>query len=463
MNAQRRSFSHHRGGGSSRPNVAQIEMGDSTTNLFCFSGMNDGVVEQEPHDEGVVISPRLSPAMAMALDEGQHSPTSSSSSTSSSRRSFFFGRTKKSPPSRGVETSMSFQTCTKDIKLPSLGVSSSSSSNSSTKKTHLKAPPPEPTKKLSSTSPLRSDRTNEDPALGCDIPPQKYDRNADWQQRMIQEWESRPPSCTTTSSTLTATTATATSTIASSHRSSNQHKPQQRQRKEEMDQFENKTNSTALLADIVRPRPMTSSSRVPPTESSCRGASDDDDDDDDFEDFDDSEDSGYSDAPSDIEVNPWTKVSAEYLALPPRMPARTISERGVGIVGHQQEQLKKKKNTEEEEESTPFPIEMIEVKPGIAVPLKGCEETWKAFCRGKVTETECSSCQTFLYCVATATVVLCPCCHFLSHVGGNDDEGQQHSDEGEGEGGDVGIGLTVEDVSQRMSGIHNSKKSTGTF
>jgi hypothetical protein len=442
MNSQRRSF-HHRG---SRPNVAKVEMGDSTTNLFCFAGMNDSVVEEL--DDGV-ISPRLSPDMAMPMEEDQQS----SSSSSSSRRGLFFSPIlrKKSPPSSRVQQrSKSFQ----DIKLPSFDVSCSTRKM----KANLKAPPPPEPAKLSTSLPL--DHTNEDPV--CDDtpcnkdwqpeqtsrrisivptsssssckhhdpplpppppppPPRKYDRNADWQLRMVQEWESRQ-SCT--SKTPTAETAT----TISSHFSNQQQLPIK-----EMDQ-RLKTLKSSLLADIVRPRP-TESSRVPTTESGRTRLEDSCSEQDDS-----SADCHGEDAPKEINLC-WDTVPAEYL---PSCRATTKEQR-FDIVG--QHHIQKKPI--EEEQSPPPAIEMIEVKAGHAVPLKGCEETWKAFCRGTVTETECSSCQAFLYCVATAKIVLCPCCHFLSPVVGvHEEEGQQHDDEE----GDVGIGLTVEDVTERMSG-----------
>lgn len=363
-----------------RPNVqATVEMGASTTNLFRFAGMNENV------ECDTDISPRLSPEMVI-LEEHQQSIASSHPSLCQPR--------KKSPPR--VQRSKSEQTDRKEIKLPPLNVSSSPS----IEKKNLKPSPPKPTK-LSTPPP---EHTNEDPV--CET------CHNDWQVRMIQEGEERQSSCTCTcsSSGTSRISLVPTSscddplpplpddrnadwqlrmiqegesrqscTSASTSLLSNQTPV-------EMDQFEKLSTSSSRRPDRVRSRP---TFHVPTERCRTRDLY--------------SDDSGYWDVPVE------------------HIPERA-NERG--------SRLKKTKES---------PIKMIEVEAGHAVPLKGSEETWNAFCRGKVIDTECISCQTFLYCDATANIVLCPCCRFLSHVDGGRDEG-------------VGIGLTVEYVFERMSG-----------
>jgi hypothetical protein len=76
----------------------------------------------------------------------------------------------------------------------------------------------------------------------------------------------------------------------------------------------------------------------------------------------------------------------------------------------------------------------VELLPGYYVSLIGSEETWQAFCEDNVVTTECSSCQNFLYCKDTVSMVICPGCRVISPV-----------DEAAGLGTEMlGLGLTVE-------------------
>jgi len=78
----------------------------------------------------------------------------------------------------------------------------------------------------------------------------------------------------------------------------------------------------------------------------------------------------------------------------------------------------------------------IEIVPGHNVPLLGSDESWHAFKNDNVIPTECSACQTFLYCIDTASMVICPSCRMVSPLD------QNGCIESEG----LGLGLSVECV-----------------
>lgn len=53
---------------------------------------------------------------------------------------------------------------------------------------------------------------------------------------------------------------------------------------------------------------------------------------------------------------------------------------------------------------------LVEVLPGVRLPLRGSEETWQAFCNDQVEGNHCPACGTFFYCHIAATLALCPFC-----------------------------------------------------
>ena len=59
---------------------------------------------------------------------------------------------------------------------------------------------------------------------------------------------------------------------------------------------------------------------------------------------------------------------------------------------------------------------MMEVAPGISVPLRGSHETWEAIKDGRVTVTTCCACQLELHCIEDAEMVICPDCWIVSPV-----------------------------------------------
>jgi hypothetical protein len=68
---------------------------------------------------------------------------------------------------------------------------------------------------------------------------------------------------------------------------------------------------------------------------------------------------------------------------------------------------------------------MINVGPGVSMPLRGSDETWKAIEDGRVTITSCIFCQIELNCLEDAQLVICPDCTMLSPV--DQTEGQENS------------------------------------
>ena len=83
----------------------------------------------------------------------------------------------------------------------------------------------------------------------------------------------------------------------------------------------------------------------------------------------------------------------------------------------------------------------IEIAPGIKLPLRGSEETWKAIEEGQITVTNCVSCQQELHCVLDAQLVVCPDCTILSPV----DQSYHYAGTSADRYG-VGLGIKPEDV-----------------
>ena len=58
----------------------------------------------------------------------------------------------------------------------------------------------------------------------------------------------------------------------------------------------------------------------------------------------------------------------------------------------------------------------IEIVPGQWIHFHGAKETWDAFCEGRVTHATCTGCNEAMYCINTASMVLCPCCRDVSPI-----------------------------------------------
>jgi hypothetical protein len=59
---------------------------------------------------------------------------------------------------------------------------------------------------------------------------------------------------------------------------------------------------------------------------------------------------------------------------------------------------------------------MIDIAPGVKLPLRGRDETWSAIEEGNVTVTMCVCCNMDLNCIFDAQLVICPDCFMLSPV-----------------------------------------------
>jgi hypothetical protein len=59
---------------------------------------------------------------------------------------------------------------------------------------------------------------------------------------------------------------------------------------------------------------------------------------------------------------------------------------------------------------------LIEVSPGVSLPLRGSKETWAALLEGRLTVTKCSCCQEELSCIDDAHLVVCCDCWVISPV-----------------------------------------------
>jgi hypothetical protein len=59
---------------------------------------------------------------------------------------------------------------------------------------------------------------------------------------------------------------------------------------------------------------------------------------------------------------------------------------------------------------------MIEVAPGMKVPLRTAVETWHALLEGRITVTRCSNCYNELTCLDDADLVICVDCWVCSPV-----------------------------------------------
>jgi hypothetical protein len=60
---------------------------------------------------------------------------------------------------------------------------------------------------------------------------------------------------------------------------------------------------------------------------------------------------------------------------------------------------------------------LVEIAPGLSVPLRGANETMRAMQTDNgITETTCVCCTARVRCIATAMYVICPTCRVVSHV-----------------------------------------------
>jgi len=87
------------------------------------------------------------------------------------------------------------------------------------------------------------------------------------------------------------------------------------------------------------------------------------------------------------------------------------------------------------------PSKMIEIFPGVFVPLRGADETWSAIERDFYMPAVCLDCNKSIFCIEDAEFVLCPICRVVSPM-----EGGSASETNTQQG--VGIGFTFEQLSR---------------
>lgn len=86
---------------------------------------------------------------------------------------------------------------------------------------------------------------------------------------------------------------------------------------------------------------------------------------------------------------------------------------------------------------------MVQVVPGYSLPLAGTQESIAAYQRQAVQEIVCPVCQTELFCIDTASMVLCPeCCSFSSICAINAELEPQ-----------LGLGLTVKLLAEEIGNL----------
>jgi hypothetical protein len=101
--------------------------------------------------------------------------------------------------------------------------------------------------------------------------------------------------------------------------------------------------------------------------------------------------------------------------------------------------------------------DMIEVAPGISLPLRGAAETWEAILDGRITVSTCGCCQVPLHCTDAAELVICPDCWVVSPIDTSAMESPTSSTGSCGSDGDddngflgrcssIGLGVKAEDI-----------------
>lgn len=90
---------------------------------------------------------------------------------------------------------------------------------------------------------------------------------------------------------------------------------------------------------------------------------------------------------------------------------------------------------------------MVEIMPGHSVPMIGTSETIHAWDRNQCTDTTCVQCETFLYCIDSASMVLCPACRSISPV----ETAAAVTTSSQQELVNLGLGMTVEHILEALA------------
>jgi hypothetical protein len=83
--------------------------------------------------------------------------------------------------------------------------------------------------------------------------------------------------------------------------------------------------------------------------------------------------------------------------------------------------------------------DMIDVAPGVSLPLRQSKETWKAIIEGRVIVSQCCYCTQEWTCIEDAELLACSDCWVFSPI---EQPNQQHDRQSSG----VCIGVRAEDI-----------------
>lgn len=83
--------------------------------------------------------------------------------------------------------------------------------------------------------------------------------------------------------------------------------------------------------------------------------------------------------------------------------------------------------------------QLVEISPGVHLPLRGAKETWEAVMSDFFVPCACIACSSTIFSIADAEYVLCPLCTVVSKID------ESHYD---GHGGSVGLGFSMENLAK---------------
>lgn len=106
--------------------------------------------------------------------------------------------------------------------------------------------------------------------------------------------------------------------------------------------------------------------------------------------------------------------------------------------------------------------DMIEVSPGVDMPLRRSFETWQAIMDGRVIVTKCYSCTSELGCIDDVELVICADCCVFNLIDQNIASVSLKRDQTSRVVRGVGIGVKLEDIVEWMSNPE-ARQSTSLF
>jgi hypothetical protein len=126
----------------------------------------------------------------------------------------------------------------------------------------------------------------------------------------------------------------------------------------------------------------------------------------------------------------------------------------VGLVGLDHQEYDRDESEQDNSNSEELDNEgedMIEVTPGVNMPLRRSFETWQAIMDGRVIVTKCYSCTSELGCIDDAELVICADCWVFNPIDQNIASVSRERDQTSRVVRGVGIGVKLEDIVEWMS------------